>query len=150
VSRRREGREVTVSMKRKTVLILLITLIILVGIIDYFLYLNFVGNRRFSQEKGEPRSDIEAKAYIDLAWDANQDPDLGGYRVYYGTSPREYTNFMDVGNVTNFRLDELREGVTYYIAVTAYDMSGNESDFSEEVSGIGLIAETSGGSEGGG
>lgn len=81
----------------------------------------------------------EQTSYLDLAWGPNQEPDLAGYKVYYGTSSREYINFIDVGNVTTYRLDNLLEDVEYYIAVTAYDMSGNESDFSEEVSGIGAI-----------
>lgn len=81
--------------------------------------------------------DEESAPYLDLAWDPNQEPDLAGYRVYYGTSSHEYINSVDVGNVTSFRLDNLMEGVTYFIAVTAYDTAGNESDFSEEVSGVG-------------
>jgi hypothetical protein len=35
-------------------------------------------------------------AYLDLAGDLNQEPDLAGYRVYYGTSPGDYINFVDV------------------------------------------------------
>ena len=74
-------------------------------------------------------------AHLDLAWDANTEPDLAGYRVYYGTASREYgiDNSIDVGNTTTYRVDSLLEGVTYYIAVTAYDTYGNESDFSDEV-----------------
>lgn len=86
-----------------------------------------------------PGCEEESGPYLDLAWDANQEPDLAGYRVYYGTSPRDYINFVDVGNVTLYRLDNLMEGVAYFIAVTAYDTAGNESDFSEEVSGIGVV-----------
>ncbi len=78
-------------------------------------------------------------AYLDLAWDPNQEPDLAGYRVYYGTSSGEYTNFVDVGLTTVYRLDNLLEDVTFYVALTAYDSAGNESDFSAEVSGIGIV-----------
>jgi hypothetical protein len=73
-------------------------------------------------------------AHLDLAWDANTEPELAGYRVYYGTASREYVDFADVGNTTTYLLDGLLEGVTYYIAMTAYDVYGNESDFSDEVS----------------
>jgi len=73
-------------------------------------------------------------AHLDLAWDANTEPDLAGYRVYYGTASREYVDSADVGNTTTYLLDGLLEGVTYYIAVTAYVVYGNESDFSNEVS----------------
>jgi len=80
-------------------------------------------------------------AYLDLAWNLNQEPDLAGYRVYYGTSSREYINSVDVGNTTAYRMSGLLDGVTYYIALTAYDMVGNESDFSQEVSGVGVTDE---------
>jgi hypothetical protein len=72
-------------------------------------------------------------AYVDLAWDPNTEPDLAGYQVYYGTESGEYIYFIDVGNTTTYRLDGLLDGVTYYIAVTAYDIAENESDYSNEV-----------------
>ena len=82
-------------------------------------------------------------AYLDLAWDLNQEPDLAGYRIYYGTYPGEYINFVDVGLTTTYRLDDLLEDVTFYVAITAYDEVGNESDFSDEVSGFGAIGDYS-------
>jgi hypothetical protein len=60
--------------------------------------------------------------------------DLEGYRVYYGTSTLDYSQNIDVGNVTMYMISDLVPEVTYYFAVTAYDTSGNESDFSNEVS----------------
>jgi hypothetical protein len=77
-------------------------------------------------------------AHLDLAWDLNQETDLAGYRVYYGTSSGEYINFVDVGNTSSYRLDNLLEDVTFYVALTAYDVVGNESDYSVEVSGVGI------------
>jgi len=82
-------------------------------------------------------SNAEA-AYLDLCWDPNYERDLGGYKVYYGTSSREYMNFVDVGNTPSYRLDNLLEDVTFYVAVTAYDLADNESDYSNEVSGVGI------------
>jgi hypothetical protein len=41
-----------------------------------------------------------------------------------------------VNTATNCTLNTLSEGATYYFAVTAYDTSGNESGFSNEVSKI--------------
>jgi hypothetical protein len=73
-------------------------------------------------------------ADLNLAWDANTESDLAGYRVYYGTASREYGDPIDVGNTTSFRLEGLLEGVVYYIATTAYDTAGNESGYSNEVS----------------
>jgi len=70
-----------------------------------------------------------------LAWDPNTEPDVAGYWIYYGTASRSYTYSIDVGNVTTYTLQGLTQGVTYYIALTAYDSANNESDYSNEVSG---------------
>ena len=72
-------------------------------------------------------------AQITLSWDANSEPDLAGYRLHYGTTSRTYENTVDVGMQTNYAFTGLQEGVTYYFAATAYDIYGNESDYSQEV-----------------
>lgn len=69
-----------------------------------------------------------------LVWDPNTESDLAGYRVYVGEQPRRYETAHPVGLQTFFLLSRLTPGKTYFLAVTAYDLSGNESDFSEEVS----------------
>jgi hypothetical protein len=71
---------------------------------------------------------------ITLAWDPNTEPDLAGYKIYYGTSSRQYTVTVDVGNVTRYTIRDLDESRVYYLAVTAYDTAGNESELSDEVS----------------
>jgi len=82
-----------------------------------------------------------------VSWDANTEPDLKGYKVYYGTASRSYDHVIDVGNVTEYTINNLAAGVTYYFAVTAYDTAFNESDFSQEVSiYIGTAQDTSGNS----
>jgi PKD repeat protein len=60
--------------------------------------------------------------------------DLAGYIIHYGQSSGNYISSIDVGNQTVYTLTDLSEGQTYYFAVTAYDLIGNESDFSNEVS----------------
>jgi fibronectin type 3 domain-containing protein len=75
-------------------------------------------------------------AHLDLAWDPNSEPDLGGYIVYYGTSPENYTKWIDVGKATSVRITGLPANKEYFVALTAYDVSGNESDLSSEVSGF--------------
>jgi hypothetical protein len=77
-----------------------------------------------------------AIAEIRLAWDPNVEPDLGGYKVHYGPSHLDYTNHIDIGNVTEYAATNLTPGKRYYFALTAYDISGNESGYSAEVSGI--------------
>ncbi|MBW2122995.1 MAG: cadherin-like domain-containing protein [Deltaproteobacteria bacterium] len=69
-----------------------------------------------------------------LTWNPNTEPDLAGYRVYYGNATRNYTSMVDVAHQTTCILSGLEEGRTYYVAATAYDVSGNESDLSEEIS----------------
>lgn len=72
-------------------------------------------------------------AQVTVAWDANSDPGVIGYRVHYGTVSGSYTSHVDVGNVTSCVISELLEGLTYYFAATAYDSDGNESDYSSAV-----------------
>ncbi|MFW6148000.1 MAG: fibronectin type III domain-containing protein [Thermodesulfobacteriota bacterium] len=83
-------------------------------------------------------------ADVTLAWDANTEPDLAGYKVYYkrsssgppydGTEAREGESPIDVGEVTQVTLHDLTENVVYFIALTAYDTEGRESGYSQEVS----------------
>lgn len=70
---------------------------------------------------------------ITLTWNANSENDLAGYKVYYGTQSRSYTNYVDVGNVTEYTLTDLEPGTSYYICLTAYDINRNESGYSEEI-----------------
>ena len=61
--------------------------------------------------------------------------DLAGYRIYYGyygTSSQFHLEIADVGNLSKYTLHHLMPG-TYDLAVTAYDTSGNEIDFSNEI-----------------
>jgi len=59
--------------------------------------------------------------------------DLDGYILYYGSSSDTYTHSIDVSNVTTYQLTGLTIGNTYYFAITAYDTSGNESTYSNEL-----------------
>ena len=71
---------------------------------------------------------------VTLAWDANTEPDLAGYKVHYGTASGSYTTSVDVHKVTTSNIGTLTAGQTYYFAVTAYNASGNESGYSNQVS----------------
>ncbi len=71
---------------------------------------------------------------VHLAWDPNTEPDLAGYRVYYGSGSRNYDHVMDVGNCTSCMVTGLEQGRTYYFAATAVNTANVESDFSNEVS----------------
>jgi Fibronectin type III domain len=69
-----------------------------------------------------------------VTWDANRESDLAGYRLHYGEAPGMYHTRLDVGLFTSAVISGLSPGQRYYVAVTAYDTSGNESAYSQEVS----------------
>ena len=73
--------------------------------------------------------------YISLVWLASPIGDLAGYKVYSDSdsSGFPYLDTIDVGMDTTCTLDQLSTGTTYYIAVTCYDNSGNESWYSREI-----------------
>lgn len=84
---------------------------------------------------------------VELIWDENSEPDLAGYKLYYGISSRTYTEIIDVGMTASYTVEELQEGVVYYFAVTAYNDLGEESDFSDECMFLPLSVLTPGAGE---
>jgi hypothetical protein len=72
-------------------------------------------------------------ATVTAAWNPNPEPDIAGYRLFYGTQSGVYSIIIDVGNVTNWPLT-LAGGVTYFFVIEAYDTSGLFSHQSAEVS----------------
>jgi len=76
---------------------------------------------------------VSAREVI-FVWDANSEPVLGGYRLYYGPASKTYTSVIDVGNQTTFTVFGLVDDRIYCFAVTAYDITKTlESTFSNEV-----------------
>jgi len=55
--------------------------------------------------------------------------DLGGYRIYYGTSSDRLTNRIAITTpgLATYVIDGLEVGTTYYFAITAVTSSGMES-----------------------
>jgi len=77
----------------------------------------------------------------ELRWNKNNEADMAGYKIYYGTEPRrsntpensEYASQVDTG-MNNYHLfTNLSLFKTYYFSITAYNKSGKESAFSDEV-----------------
>jgi hypothetical protein len=60
--------------------------------------------------------------------------DIAGYHVHYGTSPGNYTNHIDInnGSLQSVTLKGLPVG-TYYVAMSTYDVSGLESQYSASI-----------------
>jgi len=73
---------------------------------------------------------------VTLAWDPNSEPNLAGYRLYYGAAPRVYFSVIEVpvSPTPQATVTGLEPGVTYYFAVTAFTDDGLESKYSDEVS----------------
>ncbi len=67
-----------------------------------------------------------------VQWNRNAEPDVAGYRVYWGNNSGQYTQWKNVVDDTTCVLEDLPVG-NYFLAVTAYDTAGNESSFSKEV-----------------
>jgi len=71
---------------------------------------------------------------VKLAWDLSWEPDIAGYRVHWGAESGTYTETADVGYQVKAQLDDLPVGNSYFCAVTAYNIYGLESPYSNEIS----------------
>ena len=81
---------------------------------------------------------------VTIAWDANTEPGVVGYRVYVCTAPSAYSQVFNPGNVTQFTFQNGTAGRRYYFAVSAYAAGTLEGPRSMEISTV------IGGSTGGG
>ncbi len=77
---------------------------------------------------------LRGTAGVTLAWNPSPDPNVVGYRLYYGSSSQKYTSVVSVGPSARTSIPDLAEGVTYYFAVTAVNNFGMESSYSNELS----------------
>ena len=80
-----------------------------------------------------PWTAVAGTATVTIGWDPPPEPDIAGYKVYYGTSSGDYQYSVDVGNFTSCTTSGLAEGTTYYFAAKTYDIDDVESEFSEEL-----------------
>lgn len=106
-----------------------------------------------------PAAASETAQFI-LAWDANAEPDLDGYEIYFRNefpgSPYIFLRNVYVDELEDpdnpmvtitdlhndlladsitpiVRMTEMTNGSTYYFALAAFDIQGKTSDFSEEL-----------------
>jgi uncharacterized membrane protein YgcG len=79
---------------------------------------------------------------VTLAWNSNDEPDLEGYIVYRNVDspgpPYRYSDELPEEDLANplypiVKITGLQENKKYYVAVTAYDTEGNESNYSNNV-----------------
>lgn len=64
---------------------------------------------------------------IYLSWDANQETDLGGYKLYLLDGAGNTVRSLDLKKAANYNLINAINDLPYFVAVSAYDLSGNES-----------------------
>ena len=90
---------------------------------------------------------------VTLQWDPNTEPDLAGYKIYYGTESGNYNGTNATGtcepdcdspisvptgslgdqNNPGFTLTGLDDSEVYFFVVTAFDTEGLYSGYSNEL-----------------
>ncbi|MBN2323736.1 MAG: hypothetical protein JXQ30_08375 [Spirochaetes bacterium] len=82
----------------------------------------------------------EGDKRVHLFWVRNNESDIKGYKVYYGTGSGYYfgkgaaagDSPVWAGDVTSFDLSGLENEQVYFVSITAVDEEGQESGFSRE------------------
>jgi hypothetical protein len=67
-----------------------------------------------------------------IGWEESQSPDVAGYKVYLGPGSRRYERCYVTGLTNGTVINDLPTYRDIFIAITAFDSSGNESDYSPE------------------
>ncbi len=75
---------------------------------------------------------VAEASQIRVAWNPVSNSSVIGYKVYYGTSSRDYQQVRDVQDNLSCLISGIVEGQQYYIAITAYTAEA-ESSFSYEL-----------------
>ncbi|HUT71540.1 MAG TPA: SLBB domain-containing protein [Desulfatiglandales bacterium] len=85
---------------------------------------------------------VPGDTYVDVSWPPlarakverfRLDEPVSGYIISYGTESGRYTEKIDVGDVSGFRIRNLRNHTPYFLAVKAYTRSRELTAFSNEV-----------------
>lgn len=120
-----------------------ITFVLFLGLLSIFISSQAVlaqTNDVISPSEPENVIATAGDGQVTLRWDASADKDAISYKVYYGVQSvtvdgGQYQFPIETGNVLTYTVKNLKNGTTYYFAVTALDAAGNESEnYSYEVS----------------
>jgi hypothetical protein len=76
-------------------------------------------------------ADIPART-VSLAWNANPEDNVAGYKVRFGTASGLYPQVIDVTSQASVILPQMFLGNTYYMTVSAYNTAGQEGPASAE------------------
>jgi len=88
-----------------------------------------------SEPPAVPRgvTSITGDERVYLQWYPNNEDDLEGYNVYRGYSAVGYYDLIETVSTEYFVDYYVSNGNTYYYAVSAFDVAGNESDLSYDL-----------------
>ncbi len=76
---------------------------------------------------------ITGDGYVIIQWYPNGEFDLEGYTVWRSENNNDFDSIAELSaNATEYTDNNVRNGRTYYYAVSAIDYDGNESDLSPE------------------
>lgn len=82
---------------------------------------------------------VQAESGIIVAWNPSQDQDFQFYAIYRsiqdGFNPDTMETFFAAVEDTMFLDVNVQQDITYFYRVSAFDYAGNESEYSETVSG---------------
>lgn len=73
-------------------------------------------------------------ASANLTWDPSPSTGVIGYKLYYGTTSKGYTQSLIVANTNQVTVNNLATNTTYYFAITALTSQSLESPASAEIS----------------
>lgn len=76
--------------------------------------------------------------HIIFSWDKNTEADLAGYKLYHRIASELYTDsnaliIINDPNSNTCTLDDFVTNENIYFVITAFDIAGNESGYSNEV-----------------
>lgn len=72
---------------------------------------------------------------LELSWDANAEWDIFSYKIYWRSESKpQKINSKLVGNRTNYLLENLKNGTTYFVSLSVLDSAQNESKPTPEIS----------------
>lgn len=76
----------------------------------------------------------QAQIAVTVAWNANPETNIAGYKIHLGTTSGNYTTIQTVPNATSSVLSDLSPSTTYFCALQAYNTAGLTSSLSSEIS----------------